>query len=163
MKFFDTLIKKLDNVSTNDLGKFVFTQSNIQKWIIETIQKRLYNLGESGDGTSLKTDMGNPYAFTTTEIKKKDGQPTDRVTLKDSGEFYKSFKIILHQSSVNIEADFWKDRDHIGDNFEYQFSNLREFENAITSLSDIEIEEMLNKQVLPEVINFLNKTLPNAS
>lgn len=159
MEYFDNIISQLDKVNISNLGRHVFSQSNIQKWMIDTIQKRLYNLGESADGTDLKTDKsssGNPYADVTMDIKSYLGQRTDNVTFKDSGSFYKSFKILLKQNSVNIEADFYKGGDHIGDNFEFQFSNLKDFENAIAGLSDIEIDEMLKTKVYPEAIRYLN-------
>lgn len=49
---------------------------------------QLYELGEDGRGIKLK-----PYAARTVRYKKRVGQPYNRTTLEDSGDFYKGFQV----------------------------------------------------------------------
>jgi hypothetical protein len=65
--------------------------------------EQLYFEGIDIDGKKLKSGTfsaianNRPYSFTTEQIKKQKGQPIDRVTLYDTGQFYKTFKIVLTQ------------------------------------------------------------------
>lgn len=52
-----------------------------------------------------------PYAPLTIEIKKLKGQPTSRVTLRDEGDFHRSFYIEYITGGFQIKADDWKTRD----------------------------------------------------
>lgn len=45
-----------------------------------------------------------PYRPLTISIKQQKGQPTDRVTLKDEGDFHDSFFLVLNQTSFAIYA-----------------------------------------------------------
>jgi len=49
---------------------------------------------------SSATKMVPPYAFSTRRIKKKKGQPVNRVTLKDVGVFYTSIEAVAEQSAL---------------------------------------------------------------
>lgn len=52
-----------------------------------------------------------PYAPLTIEIKKLKGQPTSRVTLRDEGDFHRSFYIEYITGGFQIKADDWKTQD----------------------------------------------------
>ncbi len=65
---------------------------------------QLYELGEDSTGKSL----GKYTPFTISEKRKK-GQPTDRVTLKDTGEFYSSFEVKPFFGGFIIDANPIKD------------------------------------------------------
>lgn len=57
--------------------------------VIDMNTEQLY-AGVNSEGVSLES-IGGPYSPVTVEIKKSKGQPTDRVTLKDTGDFYEGF------------------------------------------------------------------------
>lgn len=59
--------------------------------LIDMNTAQLYE-GLNSKGQSLDS-IGGSYAPLTIEIKKTKGQPTDRVTLKDEGDFYKGFYV----------------------------------------------------------------------
>lgn len=92
-KLFD---KKIDQ---NSITKEVFDLRDVQDSIIERNQDQMYDLGISSKGKSL-----GEYAPKTIEYKKKKGQRYDHVTLKDTGEFYSSFKILSSETNFTIIA-----------------------------------------------------------
>ena len=49
-----------------------------------------------------------PYTPKTIELKEIKGQPTNRVTLRDTGDFYASFKIITEPDKFTIIATDYK-------------------------------------------------------
>ena len=79
----------------------VVNNNDVKDLVIElnTI-KQLYDKGIDANSDSL-----GEYAPFTIREKIKKGQPTDRVTLKDTGEFYKSFRIKVDGDEIDIEAD----------------------------------------------------------
>ena len=65
--------------------------------IIDTItENQLFEHGEDGDGDKLPL----PYAEKTQMIKKAKGQPINRITLKDTGDFYASMVMVRQVDAV---------------------------------------------------------------
>jgi len=56
---------------------------------------QLFDKGENSLGIRLE-DVGGEYSKMTISYKIIRGQPADRITLKDTGEFYQSFEIIAN-------------------------------------------------------------------
>ena len=71
-----------------------------QKFLIEVLQDQLFTTGEDGNGLSL-----GDYSPVTVQIKRAKGQPTDRITLKDTGEFYDSYNIDPFNGGFIIDAN----------------------------------------------------------
>lgn len=129
----------------------VLKHDDIHKYLIELVQKRLYEKGTTAEGEKLRTDHGKSswhggelgfYCKNTEKIKKRKSpkQPIDRVTLKDTGEFYDSFKTTF-KNDLELSADF---RD-IYDNFQDSFNSEKDFEEAILDISDDEKEILFDK------------------
>ena len=55
-------------------------------------------------GTTAKSNSIRPfpYAKSTINYKRKKGQPTDRITLKDSGNYYLTFDLLIGNNSTLI-------------------------------------------------------------
>lgn len=70
-------------------------------------ESQLYDQGIDSEGKSL-SDIGGGYSPRTIEIKQEEGQPTDRVTLKDTGEFYRSFRVTFIDGDLLIHANPYK-------------------------------------------------------
>ena len=66
-------------------------------------EDQLFTRGIGGDGNAL-----DDYAPLTIKIKTEKGQPTDRVTLRDTRDFHNSFRIEADQVQFEIKADDWK-------------------------------------------------------
>lgn len=80
------------------------------EYIVElNTENQLFDKGVDSKGRLLD-EIGGGYSPYTIELKKAKGQPTDRVTLKDTGDFYRSFKAFLDSGKdITIYADAIKD------------------------------------------------------
>jgi hypothetical protein len=80
-----TNIKKLNR---NDILKTIYNKA-FEKYAIDLNRiDQLYNVGEDSGGNVLES-----YAASTVVYKAGKGQPYDRTTLKDTGEFYDTFNL----------------------------------------------------------------------
>lgn len=75
-------------------------EKETQDFLIEVLQDQLFTTGEDGNGLSL-----GDYSPVTVQIKRAKNQPTDRITLKDTGEFYESYEIEPFKGGFIIDAD----------------------------------------------------------
>lgn len=70
------------------------------------VEEQLYERGIRGDGVKIWTV--EPYKPATIEIKEMKGQPTDRITLRDTGDFHASVHLVKEPGGLRITADDWK-------------------------------------------------------
>jgi hypothetical protein len=86
------------------------------------IQEQL-QAGIDGTGKKMKTfgALIGVYSPFTEVIKQSKGQPTDKVTLKDTGDFYRSMEIDAAGNDWNVNAEFDKDDGNIADNVDVRF------------------------------------------
>lgn len=97
------------------------------------------SLGQKLKGNTIVTD--GDYTPFTKEIKREKGQPTDRVTLKDTGEFYMSFRVIPYRGGFEITADGFKQGDiSTGGNVDL----LDEFGDNILGLNQENLQILIN-------------------
>lgn len=80
----------------------LIVESNEHILIDMNIQDQLYELGVDRNGIDIFDNI--PYTFITQEYKRSVGQPADRVTLRDTGDFHRSFKIQTLSDSFEIYA-----------------------------------------------------------
>lgn len=86
---FTDIQKALKSIPSDLLTETMKIVNIRSRRVIDDItRKQLFDKGEDGQGISLGT-----YALKTIVIKLEKGQPTNRVTLKDTGAFYRSFKL----------------------------------------------------------------------
>ena len=72
-------------------------------------QEQLFDKGEDDEGRPLDS-IGGDYSTRTKLYKRQQGQPVDRVTLKDTGAFYESFTAsVQYNGDIVIEANTIKD------------------------------------------------------
>ena len=115
--------KVFQNISISDMLDEIFSISRVQDEVIRLNQEQLQSGIDSADKV-INTIGGNPYRPYTVKIKEKKGQPTDVVTLYDTGEFYNSFRVKLVIGGYEILADFRKGSDDIRDNLPGEFDVL---------------------------------------
>lgn len=65
-------------------------------------QEQLYEQGINRLGVDI-SDYA-PYSPITIDIKKLKGQPTNRVTLRDEGDFHSSFYVVATDTSFEVKA-----------------------------------------------------------
>jgi hypothetical protein len=68
--------------------------------LVEDLNAGQLNEGIDADNQSITP----PYAELTEEIKKLKGQPTDKVTLKDTGTFHRSFYTAFESDGFTVDS-----------------------------------------------------------
>lgn len=63
-------------------------------------EEQLFRAGQGSTGQAIRP----PYTAFTTQIKQAKGQPTNRVTLRDSGDFHESFRVDWQATQFGITA-----------------------------------------------------------
>ena len=96
----DNTISVIENLQKNIDSVILDLVKEYDDFVLGLNQAQLYDDGIRNDGSKITP----PYAQLTLQIKRKKGQPTDRVTLKDTGDFYDSFYIELGSNSFLINA-----------------------------------------------------------
>lgn len=78
-----------------------------EPFIVDLVSEdQLFEKGIRGDEVFI-ADFA-PYSPVTIEIKQAKGQPTDRVTLRDEGDYHASFYIKIGSDHWEIKASDWK-------------------------------------------------------
>lgn len=95
------LFKRAELLSDDKAWMWSMNDRFVQREIIRmnTIDQ-LFDEGIDSKGASL-----GEYSSVTVKLKKAKGQPTNRVTLFDEGDFYRSFRIIVNKDFFTIDAD----------------------------------------------------------
>ena len=81
-----------------------------EPFIVDCVaNKQLFDKGVNALGVSIMDYR--PYTPLTVQLKSEKNQPTDRVTLKDTGDFHKSIKVDADRTYFEIYATDWKTDD----------------------------------------------------
>lgn len=137
----------------SDLTKFEQETFNIIKnalenekaWILDlNAEDQLFEKGVGSDGIELASFQ--PYSDVTISIKRLKGQPTNRVTLRDEGDFHESFYAEFRPTEFEIyasdeKADDLKDR----------------YGAEILGLTDESIQVLTNELIAPFLIEHFKK------
>ena len=123
-----------------DLKKYIIKLNTIDQLFDDGID----SLGDSLGEYSISTIEGTSSYLG----KKAKGQPTDRITLKDTGKFYKTFKIEVKNDSFFINANPIKEDNNLFDDFGDEIVGLTE-ENKIK----------VSKIILDNTIKYIRKQL----
>lgn len=144
------VIDKLTEIENSvfDLIDETFKTQSVQKTTIEFNQYQL-QAGEDALGQTINTIGGSPYKPYTVVIRRSKGLPTNLVTLEDTGEFYKTFRVIIVKDGYEITANFQKEDGNILDNFSSTFDFLGLQEDSLT--------ELVREHVYPLLYQLLRK------
>ncbi len=130
---------------------FLFNNLEFKKLIIDLNTKsQLYQQGIDSNGISLKEYSKNfGYSNNTKAIKEEKGQPTDRITLKDTGEFYESFYVKLFGTDLMIFANPLKDDTNLYDEWGNDIVGLTEESiDTLVDFAKILIKPYVKKMLL---------------
>jgi len=122
----------------------IFDNPELLKIITKTIKDRLNKSGVDSEGQIIRTDASRVtpsgrYSAYTVRVKKKKGQTTKHVTLKDSGSFQDSIEAFVTPDGIFTKADFSKEGGaNIIDNFLDSFNTDSEFNDAIIGIQKSE-------------------------
>ena len=129
----EEILNKTQNINLDELFVDVFQESRVQEFVEDLNKDQLF-AGVDSNNVDLE-DIGGDYTNKTKAIKRFKGQPVDRVTLRDTGDFYDSIELELEAAAVDFVADFDKEgvdlRDRWGQNLlgltEQSKEKLKEF------------------------------------
>lgn len=108
-------------------------------------EDQLFEKGITADGQKIADK--DPYTPFTVRIKRQKGQPTERVTLRDSGDFHGSFRATKSGSDrVIIDATDPKTADLV-----------ERYGEEIFGLSPENMGEMSENYIKPEVTQLIEK------
>lgn len=103
-------------------------------------EEQLYEQGINRLGVEI-ADYA-PYSPVTIAIKEAKGQPTNRVTLRDEGDFESSFFLEVGDKQFEIKASDFKTEDLI-----------RRYGRQILGLTDENIAILIWQNIYPDLIN----------
>lgn len=108
--------------------------------VVEYItQDQLFEKGEDSEGKSL-----GEYSPFTVEIKQLKQQPTDRITLKDEGNYHESHRIeVTEDGGFKIVVS------------DFKYGELVERFGPIDSLNDENLNDLIQAYIFPELLNKL--------
>lgn len=110
--------------------------------ILSTIKLRLFRTGVAGDGQKITPE----YSPITVTRKKGKGQISSHVTLRDTGEWYRSFYIDFIDGEVVVESNSSKTEDL-----------TVKYGDSILELTEQEVELIVLSIIEPELFKVLNK------
>ena len=129
---FQKKISQLTKIKKN-LNRFIGESALRHSNIIEDsiTEEQLFEKGIDGLGKSLPS-----YSPVTIQLKKLKGQPFDRTTLRDTGEFHSSIKVKLQRDGIKIESDPIKEDTKLLEVYGEEIlflteENLTEFRNVL--------------------------------
>ena len=111
-------------------------------------EEQLFEKGENRLGVSISDYQ--PYSPITIEEKRIRGQPYNRVTLRDTGDFESSFFIRYTPDGFEIAASDWKTDDLV-----------RKYGREIFGLNRENLEELIHSYILPFLRGKLVETINN--
>lgn len=138
---FETLIKELKDF-----------EMSIEDLVIEFVDEaqaiELNSFAQLHQGRDANDDPIAPaYTPFTVKIKRAKGQPTNRVTLFDTGDFYEGFKVVKSQNEFFVTSTDEKTA-----------SLKRKYGDDIFGLTDDSKDE-LRKEITPLLIQSFRKLL----
>lgn len=140
-----SLAQAISGLDEGLIFEIVFNKESIKNEIIRlNTQEQLFKKGIGADGLKLTP----PYTANTVRLKRLKGQRTDHVTLKDTEDFYKSFRVSVNKVTIEITADTIKEGNDLID----------KYGDEILGLTD-ESKEKLSRMALIEYIKYWQENL----
>lgn len=129
--------KRLNEVREN-VNKIVReTFEEHKKLIIHyNADEQLYKLGQDSKGSIIRP----AYRPATIKLKKAKGQPTDRVTLKDTGRFHKTLIVTPKEEYVEISSDL-----------EYAKYLFQKYGSDVLGIQEELLNEFVTRYVVPRI------------
>ena len=139
-------LRKFDEILGKELVNEIMSH---EKEIIEAVvQNQLYEHGINGTGVEIMSY--EPYRPRTIKNKRRKGQPYNRVTLKDTGEWYNSLRLVY-----DVDGFFITSTD------EKNTYLKKKYGPTILRLTNENLSMILNKYIRPNLKAKLEKYLKN--
>ena len=112
-------------------------------------ETQLFEKGVNALGVSISSYR--PYSDKTVEIKKMKGQPFNRVTLRDTGDFHSAFFVRVSRENFSIDSTDWKTKKLV--------KKYGDRDGDIFGLTDENLSELITEYVAPEVLEIAKKII----
>lgn len=135
-QFLDTLETTLLMELEQSINSFGFVLKDY------VINKQLFREGIDGDGEKLVNSRtkSSGYARTTIRLKIRKGDPVDRITLRDEGDFYRS---------INIDA--FADRFEITSDVDHDEYIVKRYGRNVLKVTNENFREFMNNYFVPNL------------
>lgn len=138
-------LERLDRLEAEIESQAYKIIAEIQETILDIVrEKQLYKKGISGLGARLVP----PYTNYTKALKRIKGQPTNRVTLKDTGDFYQEMYVTARDGKYFITSSDWK-TPHLEE----------KYGAAIMAVTDDNNKIINEEEILPRLLEWILKGL----
>ena len=111
-------------------------------------QDQLYEEGINRLGVSIMDYA--PYRPLTIAIKEQKGQPTNRVTLRDTGDFESSFYLEVNDKQFEVKASDWKTE-----------ALIKKYGRQILGLTDENISSLIWDYIYPDLMKKAREIILN--
>ena len=111
-------------------------------------QDQLYEEGINRLGVSIMDYA--PYRPLTIAIKEQKGQPTNRVTLRDTGDFDSSFYLEVNDKQFEVKASDWKTE-----------ALIKKYGRQILGLTDENISSLIWDYIYPDLMEKAREVILN--
>lgn len=134
---FDNARKRIKELK-NALNPVVRKTFEEYGYVIKEYQteRQLFDKGQDSKGSIIRPAY-TPY---TIRLKQKKGQPTDRVTWKDTGRLYNSIRVEASENHVEITA-----------NVEYAKYLFKKYGDDVLGIQEELLREFADKYLLPNI------------
>lgn len=149
MKAIDNLLKRIKNLNDGlQDGKIlqVIIEDNEAFILDMNTNDQLFDKGINSLGVDI-SDYA-PYSPITIDVKKAKGQPYNRVTLKDEGDFESSFFLEIKDTYFEIKAGDWKTENLI-----------KKYGRQILGLTDENIGSLIWQYIYPDLTDEVKKII----
>jgi len=138
---FEATISKFEKLDSDRIVSDLIRANNV---LVADLQRAQLMAGKDAEGQEITPE----YRPSTKAIKRRKGQPTDKVTLKDTGKFYKATKAIILSDRFELDSLDIK-RNKLTDKYGEQIFGLTE-ENIAILREKIKpsILEIVRQQIL---------------
>lgn len=138
-----------DGLTSGVYVKDIITEN--EAYIIDmNAEKQLYEQGINSLGVDISDYM--PYTPLTIQIKREKGQPTNRVTLRDEGDFESSFYLVIDNEKFEIKAGDWKTEDLI-----------KKYGRQILGLTEENLQALIWQYIYPDLIKKTKEVINGTS
>jgi len=148
MKDIERLLSNLNNLNINDIFFALWSDNKVQNYIIDLntegeTTSQLYNLGVDSEGNSL-----GEYSPYTIQFKVDKGQRFDHITLKDTGDFYETFKVKPKKRGFELVANPNKDDDNLFEIYGKEIVGLtKDNQKLLMAFVETDFNKELEKRV----------------
>ena len=127
------ILNRAQNIDPDKVWIFAIDEQVQDEIVRLNTQDQLFDKGID----SLNDTLGD-YSPITVTIKRRKGQKTSNITLKDTGEFYDSFDVVVKRDGLEITADTMKEDNDLAEMFGID----------ILGLTDDSLDKLIREYIL---------------